>query len=56
MNKKSMIILICWITLCVGLIIFMIVHIAVQQHLATIKQNENSMLALYEYFLGGKSL
>ena len=56
MNRKSMIIFICWVTLCVALVVFMIVHIIIQQNIAVAKQNANSAIALYRLFFGGKNI
>ncbi len=53
MSKKGMILFICWVTLCVGLVVFMIVHIIVQQNLALAKESQNAAIALYKLFFGG---
>ena len=55
MNRKSLIILICWVTLCVGLVVFMIVHIIIQQNLALAKEAQN-VIALYTSFFGGMKI
>ena len=57
MNKKSMILLICWIALCVGLIIFMIIHIIIQQSIALSKENNSAvMVHLIEMIKGDLGL
>ena len=51
MNKKQLILLILWISLVVGLVLFAIIYIAIAQHNQAVIENGNNELTQIFYLL-----